>query len=208
MCRGGGGSGRLGKDFVSICTRHICSHIKPRITLHEHEDLVASLKFFPSSSSATPILCTFALDDKIRLFQGAHCRTVVAGPVQQTGGTVISSNASSSRVGQVAACSLRAELDIYDMEVGERVTCMFAPSSLIVPKGRIEWYTITSSSWSGLITTGGNYGVVALWDSRVSHPVEFFQANTKSEEQKIRSVAIDPTETLLAAAYGRTISIW
>ncbi|GJQ12429.1 hypothetical protein GpartN1_g4220.t1 [Galdieria partita] len=198
--------GSLGKDWVSICAPRLCSHIRPRVTLHDHEDLVASLKFLPAPSSSTTILCTFALDDKIRLFRGSHCSTIVSGPLQQTGGTVISQS-SMNRVGQVAACSLRSELDIFDMEVGERVASMFAPSSLIVPKGRIEWYAITSS-WNGFIATGGNYGVAALWDSRVSQPVEFFQTNKKPEEQKIRSVAIDPTETLLGAACGRTIYIW
>lgn len=186
----------LRNDLVSICAPLVCSRIEPRFILHDHDDLVASLKFIPSSH----LLCSFALDDKIRVFQGAHCHSVLSGPLQQTGGTIVSDE-------QVAACSLRAELGIFDIRRGERISSMFAPSSLILPKGRIEWYTITSS-WNSFIATGGNYGVVALWDSRASLPVEFFQANMKPEEQKIRSVAIDPTETLLSAACGRTVHIW
>ncbi|GJD06345.1 hypothetical protein Gasu2_07700 [Galdieria sulphuraria] len=204
---------RLVKDWVSICAPHLCSHIRPRITLHEHEDLVASLKFLPSPSSSTPILCTFALDDKIRLFRGAHCSLVVAGPLQQTGGTVISQGSTTHRVGQVAACSLRSELDIFDMEVGERVSSMFAPSSLIVPKGRIEWYTITSS-WNGFIATGEFFQTSAacgrtiyIWDIRNSFSIFKTVTSSSHSQGPIDHILFDPLDSFKLYAGYRDGSI-
>eukprot|EP00871_Galdieria_phlegrea_P004904 jgi/Galph1/5414/GphlegSOOS_G4030.1 len=195
-------------DPFNVLSSSICTHIQPKATLTNHEDLVASLKFVPFVDTIDPILCTFSLDDKVRIFSGSYCRSTFAGPVQQTGGTTVE---SEGKCHQIAACSLRGEVCLFDIEMGHTVASISTPLNYSRfgrenIANRVEWYAITSSK--GNIATGGNHGVVALWDPQISQPVEYFRINRKSEEPKIRSVAMDPSCSLVAAASGKLVYIW